>query len=61
MHIIPDQKPAAFANVIITSGGASAIAFYIFPQMSKIGMGVLSAFFAAEAVLGIICAFRRHE
>ncbi|GAB5359135.1 hypothetical protein AAMO2058_000518500 [Amorphochlora amoebiformis] len=59
--LFPEHKPAAFANVIITSGGASAIAFYIFPQMSKIGMGVLSAFFAAEAVLGIICAFRRHE
>merc|ERR1711871_352882 len=30
----PDKQPAAFANVIITSGGASSIAFFVFPFMT---------------------------
>eukprot|EP00471_Norrisiella_sphaerica_P006643 CAMPEP_0184490862 /NCGR_PEP_ID=MMETSP0113_2-20130426/19111_1 /TAXON_ID=91329 /ORGANISM="Norrisiella sphaerica, Strain BC52" /LENGTH=425 /DNA_ID=CAMNT_0026874981 /DNA_START=98 /DNA_END=1375 /DNA_ORIENTATION=+ len=57
----PEEKPAAFANIIITSGGASAIAFYVFPEMDKIAMAIVVAVACMYGIAGIIFAFRIHS
>mmetsp|Transcript_5575 Transcript_5575/g.7420 ORF Transcript_5575/g.7420 Transcript_5575/m.7420 type:complete len:460 (+) Transcript_5575:36-1415(+) len=57
----PNQKEAAFANVIITSGGASAVAFYIFPLLSKLTMGLIVAVCCLYGIIGIFMAFRIHR
>eukprot|EP00472_Partenskyella_glossopodia_P002265 CAMPEP_0197529300 /NCGR_PEP_ID=MMETSP1318-20131121/27950_1 /TAXON_ID=552666 /ORGANISM="Partenskyella glossopodia, Strain RCC365" /LENGTH=483 /DNA_ID=CAMNT_0043084721 /DNA_START=78 /DNA_END=1532 /DNA_ORIENTATION=+ len=56
----PLNKSAAFANVIITSGGASGAAFFIFPTITKFQMGVTCAAFAGWAIIGVFAAFRLY-
>lgn len=48
----PNDKEAAFANVIVLSGGASAVAFFAIPYMSKIETTSITA---ATGLLAIVC------
>lgn len=57
----PDEKPAAFANVIITSGGSAAIAFYCFPSMSKLAISLLCIITSCFGVVGVIQAMRINK
>eukprot|EP00298_Acanthocystis_sp_HF-20_P010486 c18881_g1_i1.p1 GENE.c18881_g1_i1~~c18881_g1_i1.p1 ORF type:complete len:458 (+),score=177.54 c18881_g1_i1:84-1376(+) len=51
----PTKAPAAFANVIVSSGGASSIGFFLFPNVSRDVQLVVCIIFA---VLHIFTAFQ---
>lgn len=53
----PNDKEAAFANVIIQSGGSAAIAFFVFPYMSKEAKGIVCAVVALFSMFGIMASF----
>mmetsp|Transcript_755 Transcript_755/g.1140 ORF Transcript_755/g.1140 Transcript_755/m.1140 type:complete len:229 (+) Transcript_755:121-807(+) len=48
----PDTPQAAFANIVLQSGLASTIAFFVFPDMSPLQKEVT---LGATAILGAIC------
>eukprot|EP00937_MAST-01D_sp_MAST-1D-sp2_P002683 g2683.t1 len=51
---------AAFANVIVFSGGASAIAFFVFPRISPSAMAGVCVVFILLGALGVMQASRRR-
>ena len=57
----PQDKEAAFANILIASGGSSALAFIMFPLMSKMSKSVLSGAISIFAIVCLLGAFRVHE
>mmetsp|Transcript_16939 Transcript_16939/g.25421 ORF Transcript_16939/g.25421 Transcript_16939/m.25421 type:complete len:470 (+) Transcript_16939:66-1475(+) len=57
----PQQKLAAFANVIALFGGGSAIAFYLFPNLNELTSGIILAIISAEAIIGTVIAFAIHK
>jgi MFS family permease len=57
----PEDKEAAFANVIVQSGGGAALAYFVFPMLEHEVIGYITA---GMALLGIIClvlAFRENR
>lgn len=57
----PNDKEAAFANVIFQSGGASALAFFVFPYISPLARGIVTAVFSFLAIFSLVGAFRLHN
>lgn len=57
----PNDTEAAFANVGFFSGGAPALAFFIFPYLSKTAMSLTVALTGVVAVVCLFFAFRIHE
>lgn len=62
----PDDKPAAFANLILISGGSASLGFFIFPHLTATyalrwimaSMTIVSGSFG---IIGILLAFRLHD
>eukprot|EP00301_Raphidiophrys_heterophryoidea_P001390 c10673_g1_i1.p1 GENE.c10673_g1_i1~~c10673_g1_i1.p1 ORF type:complete len:464 (+),score=103.20 c10673_g1_i1:69-1394(+) len=54
------SAPAAFANVIWSSGGASTVAFFLFPEIHKTGQLIICLIFACLQIVCSIAAFSLH-
>lgn len=57
----PNDKEAAFANIIIQSGGASALAFFIYPHMSIVSISAVAGSVSCLAMFAMYMAFRQHK
>ena len=57
----PRDKEAAFANVVVFSGGASSIAFLVFPRISYQAMAWSVCAVSALAVPALMRAFSVHN
>lgn len=57
----PDDKEGAFANVIVQSGGASALAFFVIPYMTKLQVTTITAATGGIAMFCLVAAFRIYK
>ena len=48
----PDDPQAAFANIVLQSGLASTIAFFVFPDLSPLQKEII---LGVTAILGALC------
>lgn len=49
-------QPYAFANIIISNGGATAVCFFVFPYISGFAMGLLGVIASICGIIGYIMA-----
>eukprot|EP00808_Paulinella_micropora_P013289 g53166.t1 len=57
----PNDKNAAYAHIVISSGTPAALAFLIFPFFSKTAKSLLCFIFAIFSVIGLYLAFSFHH
>lgn len=57
----PDDKEAAFANVIVQSGGGAALAYFVFPLLAHEVVGYMTAGMAFLGIICLILAFRENR
>lgn len=57
----PDDAPAAFSNIVLANGLASAAAFFAFPSLSREQMAAATLVVVAVAIVGYVAAELVHR
>jgi MFS family permease len=52
----PTDSPAAFSNIVLANGAASAVAYFTFPSLGRHAMAYAAGTCAAVAIVGYIAA-----
>ncbi len=53
---VSDRSEAAFSNIVLANGGASAIGFFMFPNLTNGAMATTAFLSACVAILAYVCA-----